>query len=79
MPLAELAQDLMDDTTGDVGQAIVSAGVPVRQAFMIKSHQVQNCGMKIVNMHDVFGDVDAVRVRFSVRDARLYAAAGQPG
>lgn len=69
----------MHDATGDVGQAIVSTGMTIRQAFVIEAHQMQDCGMEIVNMDDVFSNVDAVAVRFSMRDAGLHAATGQPG
>ena len=79
MPLAESAQDLVYDATGDIGQTIVSTGVTVRQSLVIEAHQMQNGGMKIVNVDDVFCNVDAVDVGFSMGDTGLYAATGQPG
>ena len=50
----------MNDAPGHIGQTIVSACMAVCQLLVIKAHQMQDCGMEIVNMDDVFGDVDAV-------------------
>jgi len=50
MPLAESAQDLVHDATRDVGQSIISAGMAIRQSLVVEAHQMQNCGMKIVNV-----------------------------
>ena len=69
----------MHDATGDIGQTVVSTGMAIREAFVIEAHQMQDCGMEIVNVDDVFCNVDAVAVRFSVRHARLHASPGQPG
>jgi len=37
-----------------VGQPEVPTGIAVRQSFVIKAHKVQDCRVKIVNMHRVF-------------------------
>jgi hypothetical protein len=49
-----------------VGQAVIAAGMAVGQALVVETHQMQDRGVKIVNVDRIFSDVDAVLVRFAV-------------
>ena len=52
--------------------------MPESQPLVIKTQQMKNGCMEIVDVHFVFGDASAVVVGFSVGDAGLNAAAAQP-
>ena len=45
---------VVDDVAVDVGQAEVSAGVAVGESFMVQAHEVQDCGVEIMNVDSVF-------------------------
>ena len=55
-------QHLVDDAAMHVGQAVVAAGVTIGESFVIEAHQVQDCGVEVVNVDRIFADVDAVLV-----------------
>jgi hypothetical protein len=38
----------------DIGETEIPAGVPISELLVIKAHQVEDCGLKVVNMHRVF-------------------------
>ncbi len=62
----------------DVGQAIVAAGIAVRQPLVIEAEEVQQRGVQVVDV-DLVGDGStAVVVGGAEAQAALDAAAGQP-
>ena len=74
-----LAQDRLDHVAVDVGQPEVAAGVAIDQPGVVDSHQVQDRGVVVVNVHGVFDDVHAEFVGLAVGTAALDAAAGEQG
>src|SRR5210317_1173929 len=48
------------------------------QSFMVNTKQVQDCCMKIVNMHASLGDTVGIVIRLAVGHARLDSATGKP-
>ena len=66
----------MNDVAVDVRQAIVSPLEAMGESRVVDPHLVQQCCIKIVNMHGILDDVVAVVVGFSVNDPRANPAAG---
>ena len=54
-----LRDDFVHDFPMDVGQSKVSTRMAVGQLFVIEAHEMQNCGMKIVDVNSIFLDVIA--------------------
>ena len=61
-----------------IGQAKITAGVTIRQLFMVEPHQVQNRRVKIVHVHGVGFDSISNVIRLAVDDAALDSATCQP-
>ena len=61
-----------------IRQSIVAATVTPRQSFVIDSHQVQNRGVKIMDMHGLFHSPDAMFVRGAMDMTAPHAGSGQP-
>ncbi len=62
----------------DIRQAVVAACMTVGQSFMVQAHQVQNCGVKVVDVNRIATDVDAMIVRFTVGGPRFDPCTRQP-
>ena len=62
----------------DVGQAIIAAGVSVSQFRMIKAHQMQNRGMKVVDVDWILDGSVSKIVGGSINGAAFYASASEP-
>ena len=61
-----------------ISQAEIAAGVVECQPFVIQAQAVQDGSLKVVNVDRRFGHMKSEVVCCSEREARLYAAAGQP-
>lgn len=73
-----LTQYVMDDVAVHVRQTKIAAAVTVRQTGVIEPHQVQNRGMKVVYVHRIVGDANAVFVGLAVHHPATHASASQP-
>jgi hypothetical protein len=62
-----------------VGKSISSALVFKNQLFVINAHQMQNGGLKVVDMYRVFGHVVPEFIGFTITDPGLYPSSGHPG
>ena len=62
----------------DIGEPEVAALVAVGEPLVLDAHEVHERGVEVVHMHRLVDDVVAVVVGFSVGDAGLRAAAGEP-
>ena len=62
----------------DVGKALVATAVSKDKPFVVDAELMQNGGLEVVDVHGVFGDVDAVVVSLAVGDAGAHAATGEP-
>ena len=62
-----------------VGEAELTALIPVSESLVINAEQVQDRCLPIVNVDGVFDDIIAEIIRLTVGDAGFYAAANHPG
>lgn len=68
----------MDDISGNIGQSKIASTVRVRQPLMVKTEQVQDGRVQIVNV-DLVGDGrKAERIGRTMDGATFDTAAGQP-
>ncbi len=78
----ELQLSLRDDVVGngavDVGQAEVASGVTIGQLLVVEAHQVQNRGVKIMNVHALIHCSKAEVIASPVNGPAFYSAACQP-
>ena len=75
---AALGQNLVDHLPAHIRQPEVAALIPIREAFVVDAEKVQNGGVKIVDVNDIFHGVIAEVVGGAVGEARADAAAGEP-
>ena len=72
---ASLLQDFMHDTAFDVGQAEIAPAVAVRETGMVEAALMQQRGVQIMEVADVFHRVDAKFICGPVRCPALYSSA----
>jgi hypothetical protein len=53
-PVTGSGQDVLNHAAVDIGEAKVAPGIPIGEAFVVESEQMQNCGVEIVHMNGVF-------------------------
>ena len=58
----QLGVDLPNDMAFYIGQTEITTSVAISQAFMIKPHEIQNCGVQVMDVDFVYGGVVAVIV-----------------
>lgn len=68
-----------DDMPLDISESIIAARVAVGQLFVIEAHEVQDCGVEVVNVDGLVLGAETDVVGGSVNDTRLHAGTGQPG
>lgn len=71
-------QNLLDHVAMDIRQPEVAAGIAISQLLVIESHDVQDGGVEIVNVHGIFQHFVADVVCLAVDDAGFHTAAGEP-
>src|SRR5262245_31597551 len=69
-----LGQNRFNHPTPDVGQAVIAAGVTVREPFMVEAEQVQQGGVEVVNVNRVHHSAEAELVGGAVGRPALDAA-----
>ena len=62
----------------NIGETEIASRVAKGELFMIEPEQMQNRGMKIVNVDSIFDDMISDVVGFPVNDSPLYSTAGEP-
>src|SRR4051812_13890018 len=77
-PLRCSRQQTFHDLAADVGQSEISALESVGQLGVIEAEQVEDRGVKVVDMHPVLDDAEAEIIGLPVGDPGLDAAAGHP-
>ena len=65
----------MYDAAMDVGEAEVTTAEMVREMLVVKSHDVQDRGVQVVDMHHVVGDDDSILVALTINRAPANPAA----
>lgn len=73
-----LCQNALNEIARDVRQPVVAACVAVRELFVIDAQQVQDCGLEIVDMDWILGNVEAKIIGRSMSVTGFDAATGQP-
>jgi len=71
-------ENLFDDVSVHVGETEVPSCVAVSELFVVESHDVQDGGMEVVDVDQVFHNVVTDVVGFAVNHAAAYISAGQP-
>ena len=71
-------EHFFDDVPADVGQTVIAALEAERQLEMVQAKQMQQCGLQIVDVDDVFDGVVAKFVGRSDGLPAFYAASRQP-
>ena len=69
---------LVDDSAGDVGQALVAAVVEIRQRFVVHAEQMQDRCVEVVDRDRVFLRSQADGVGGSVVGSAFRAGSGEP-
>ena len=71
----ESCENLFDNLTMNISQAMVTALILERQPLVVDSQTVQQSRVQIVDVDRVLDDVVAVIIGFTHRDSRLDSAA----
>ena len=69
----------MNHSPGDVGQAVVAAGVAVGETLVVEAEEVQDRRVEVVDVDFVLDGSEAELVGGSVGRASLHAGSGEPG
>ena len=69
--------DGLNDVPGNIGEPEVTAGVAVGELFVVESKEVQDGGVKVVNMHTVVNGTKTEFVRFTPCHAAADTATGE--
>ena len=56
---AELGNDILDHVAVDVGEAVVPALEAMGEFLVVEAQEVHPGGLEVVDVHRVFGDVEA--------------------
>ncbi len=73
-----LRDDIVNDVSEHVGQSLFSPLVKVAQAFMIKSHQMQDCRVDVVHMGSVLNGLKPQFICGSIAGSAFHAPTGHP-
>ena len=68
----------MMDVAVYISKTEVTAGVAKSEAFVIKTHKVQDGGVKVMDVHDILYGLEAELVGGTVGHAAANATTGQP-
>ena len=73
-----LSENLSDQLSVYVSEAVVAASVVECQPLVIQTKQVKNRRLQVVNVHRAIGDVKAKFISGAEGDTALHTAAGHP-
>src|SRR6476660_2812468 len=73
-----LGNQLVDDLAVDVGEAEIAARIAIGETLVVKTHELQDGGVQVVDVHRILGGTEAEFVGRSVGLATFDAAAGEP-
>ena len=68
----------MSDVPVDIRQTKISAAVSISEFGVIESHQMQDRGVQVVDIHSIFYRIDSQFVGRAVNVAPLGSAASEP-
>ena len=78
MNVSELCQKRIDDPAVDVGQAVISSLESVGEAEVINAEESEDCGVEVVYVHWVFGNIITEVIRGTVGSASRYPSPCEP-
>lgn len=81
VPSAESSQNVLDDMSMDISQAVMPTLEEVGQPFMINAHEMKDGGVQVMNVNTalvLIDDVVAEVIGLSVSEAALDPASGHP-
>ena len=73
-----LREHVSHDTAFHVRESVIPSGMTICQPFMVEAHQVQNRGVKVVNVNRLLDCSQAVFVSRPMHNARLHASTCKP-
>jgi hypothetical protein len=73
-----LSEEIMDDSSRDIGESEITPRIPEGQRFVIETQCVKESGVEIVHVHFVDDCVMSPLVSFAIRGARLESSAREP-
>ena len=76
--LVRVAVGSIFDVAVDIREPVVAPLEAVGEAGVVVAEEVEQCGVEVVHVDRVAGDVVAEVVGFTVHEPRLHAAAGEP-
>ena len=66
------------DFSRHVGQSVSSAQVLVVKLLVVKSHEVKNRSMEVIDVHGVFYNIIPKFITLAIDQARLYSTTRHP-
>ena len=72
-------QNGLDHLAGDIGEALVSAGMGVGEPLMVEPEQVQQRGVQVIDAHAIHGGLVPHVIRLPEVDPSPHSAPGEPG
>src|SRR3954470_12630350 len=73
-----LGENVVNDLTGNIGEAVVAALEEKREPFVVEAQEVHDRGLQVVNTDFVFHDPEAELIGRAKIEAWFDAAAGEP-
>ena len=67
-----------DDAAVNVGQTVVASRVSIGEPFVVKTHQPQDRGVKVVDVDRILHGLKSKLVRFAVSHSTFHARACHP-
>src|SRR5258708_6074656 len=75
---SSLTEPGTDDFAGHIGEPIIAALETIGERLVIQAKEMEQCRVKVVDVHRIFGDGHSEVVGFAVNGSTLHAAAGHP-
>ena len=78
MNVSELCQKRIDDPAVDVGQAVISPLEFVGEAKVVNAEESEDCGVEVVYVHWVCGNIITEIICFAINKTFLYSCTSHP-
>ena len=73
-----LTQDVLDDRSMDIGEAVITPTITVGECRVIETHEMQDRCMEIVHVDSIFHGRQAEFIRGTIAHTWLDTSAGHP-
>jgi hypothetical protein len=71
-------QQISGNLSGDIGESEIAALIGVRKLLVIQPKQVQDRGVKIVDMHRIFDHVETEFIRLAIHESLFDPPTSEP-